>query len=118
MKIRPIRTEADYKAALTIVSRLVELDPAIDTPEGEQLDKLTTLIQAYEMKDIYAQIHRHTKARKLLPKKQAYSIHRDLLYFTSKIRLLAQEGKYIHPFPIPLDSSIVALSKDITQSKA
>ena len=50
MEIRPIRTEADYKAALKVVSRLVELDPDIDTPEGDQLDILTTLIQAYEAK--------------------------------------------------------------------
>ena len=50
MEIRPIRTEADYKAALKTVSRLVELDPDIDTPEGDQLDILTTLIQAYEAK--------------------------------------------------------------------
>lgn len=50
MEIRPIRTEADYKATLKVVSRLVELDPEIDTPEGDQLDVLTTLIQAYEAK--------------------------------------------------------------------
>lgn len=50
MEIRPIRTEVDYKAALKVVSRLVELDPDIDTPEGDQLDVLTTLIQAYEAK--------------------------------------------------------------------
>lgn len=51
MEIRPIRTEADYKAALKVVSRLVELDPDIDTPEGDQLDVLATLIQAYEAKN-------------------------------------------------------------------
>ncbi|WP_298052901.1 helix-turn-helix domain-containing protein [uncultured Paenalcaligenes sp.] len=51
MEIRPIRTEADYKAALKVVSRLVELDPDIDTPEGDQLDVLATLIQVYEAKN-------------------------------------------------------------------
>lgn len=51
MEIRPIRTESDYKAALKVVSRLVELDPDIDTPEGDQLDVLTILIQAYEAKN-------------------------------------------------------------------
>lgn len=50
MEIRPIRTEADYQAALKVVSHLIELDPDIDTPEGDQLDVLTTLIQAYEAK--------------------------------------------------------------------
>lgn len=50
MNIRPIRTEADYKAALEIASELVEKDPAPDTADGDYLDIITTLIQAYEAK--------------------------------------------------------------------
>lgn len=50
MEIRPIRTEADYKAALKDASRLIEHGPDIGTPEGDRLDILTTLIQAYETK--------------------------------------------------------------------
>lgn len=50
MDIRPIRTEADYKAALKKVSKLIELDPDINTPKGDQLDVITTLIEAYEAK--------------------------------------------------------------------
>lgn len=48
--IRPIRTAADYKSALEIISHLVEIDPDIGTPEGDRLDVLTTLVQAYEAK--------------------------------------------------------------------
>lgn len=48
MEIRPIRTEADYKASLKEASRLMEHDPDIGTPDGDRLDVLTTLIQAYE----------------------------------------------------------------------
>lgn len=50
MEVCPIRAEADYKAALKMASRLIELDPNIDTPKGDQLDVLTKLIQAYEAK--------------------------------------------------------------------
>lgn len=50
MKIRPIRTEADYKTALRKVSPLIDLDPAPDSPEGEYLEVLSTLIEAYEAK--------------------------------------------------------------------
>lgn len=50
MNIRPIRTEDDYKAALREVSPLIDLDPHPDTPEGQRLDVLVTLIQAYEAK--------------------------------------------------------------------
>ena len=51
MQIRPIRTESDYKNALKQVSRLIELDPDINSAEGEQLEVLSTLIQAYETKN-------------------------------------------------------------------
>ena len=46
--IRPIRTEADYRATLREVSALVDQDPAPDSPEGERLDVLATLVQAWE----------------------------------------------------------------------
>jgi len=50
MEIKAIRTEADYLAALGEVSALIDLDPAADSPEGERLDILGTLVQAYEAK--------------------------------------------------------------------
>ena len=46
--VRPIKTEADYEAALAEVEVL--LDAASDTPEADRLDVLVTLIQAYEAK--------------------------------------------------------------------
>lgn len=46
MRIRPIRTKADYRAALKEVERLWNADPG--TPEGDIADVLTTLIEAYE----------------------------------------------------------------------
>jgi HTH-type transcriptional regulator/antitoxin HigA len=48
MDIKPIRTEADYKAALKEVSALMESDPALGTPDGDRLDVLVTLVQAFE----------------------------------------------------------------------
>lgn len=48
MHIRPIRTEADYQASLREASRLMENDPEADTADGDRLDVLVTLIQAYE----------------------------------------------------------------------
>ncbi|GAA4325091.1 DNA-binding protein [Pigmentiphaga soli] len=50
MEIRPIYTEADYRAALKEISRLMESDPALGTPDGDRLDVLATLVQAYEAK--------------------------------------------------------------------
>ena len=50
MEVNAIRTEADYLAALEQVSALIDLDPAPETPEGERLDVMGTLVQAYEAK--------------------------------------------------------------------
>jgi HTH-type transcriptional regulator/antitoxin HigA len=50
MEIKAIRTEVDYLAALQEVSTLIDLDPAVDSPEGERLDVLGTLVQSYEAK--------------------------------------------------------------------
>lgn len=46
MDIKPIRTKADYRAALKEIETLMNAGP--DTPEGERLDVLATLVEAYE----------------------------------------------------------------------
>ena len=51
MDIQPIRTKADHKAALKLVSKLVDLDPAPRTPDGDMLDVMSTLVAAYEAKN-------------------------------------------------------------------
>ncbi len=48
MNIRPINTEADYRAALKDVESLMMAK--VNSPEGDRLDVLTTLIEAYEAK--------------------------------------------------------------------
>lgn len=48
MDISPIRTEHDYRQVLRQLSRLVDLDPAFGTADGDMLDVLSTLVQAYE----------------------------------------------------------------------
>jgi len=46
MEIKPIKTEEDYMATLSEIERL--FDAAPDTPEGDRLEVLTTLLEAYE----------------------------------------------------------------------
>ena len=46
MEIRPIRTKSDYQSALKDVEVLMSAE--FGTPEGDKLDVLVTLIQAYE----------------------------------------------------------------------
>ena len=47
-EMKPIRTEADYEAALEEVAAL--WGAACDTPKGDRLDVLATLIDVYEAK--------------------------------------------------------------------
>jgi HTH-type transcriptional regulator/antitoxin HigA len=48
MEIKPIRTEADYRATLKEVETLMRAEAG--TAEGERLDVLATLVEAYERK--------------------------------------------------------------------
>lgn len=49
MEIRPIKNDADYEAALAEIDRLMNAEP--DTPEGDRLDVLATLVEAYEARN-------------------------------------------------------------------
>lgn len=45
--VYPVRNHSDYEAALAEIERLMSAAPG--TREGDRLDVLTTLVQAYEM---------------------------------------------------------------------
>ena len=49
MDIQPIKTEPDYEAALQEIERL--WDSPYGSPEGDKLDVLVTLVEAYEEKN-------------------------------------------------------------------
>ena len=46
MEIRPIRSQADYDAAVAEIERLWNADPGTD--DGDKLDILATLVEKYE----------------------------------------------------------------------
>ncbi len=48
MEIKPIKIEVDYEAALKEIDHIMDAKP--DTPEGDRLDVLTTLVEAWEQK--------------------------------------------------------------------
>lgn len=48
MDIKPIKNDQDHAAALGEIELLFDAEP--DTPEGDRLDVLTTLVEAYEQK--------------------------------------------------------------------
>jgi HTH-type transcriptional regulator / antitoxin HigA len=96
-EIKPIRTEADYQAALAEVERLWGAKSG--TPKGDRLDVLATLIEVYEerrypmdppdpieaikfrmeqqgltRKDLEAMIGTRTRITEVLSRKRALSI--------------------------------------------
>ena len=46
MEIKPIKTEKDYDAALKEIEKLLDAEPG--TEEGDRLEILSTLVEAYE----------------------------------------------------------------------
>ncbi len=48
MNIKPIRTKTDYRAALREIEKV--MTATAGSPEGERLDVLATLVEAYERK--------------------------------------------------------------------
>ncbi|HZG22428.1 MAG TPA: hypothetical protein VE092_20650 [Herbaspirillum sp.] len=48
MEIKPIKTKADYRATLVEIDGL--MSARRNTPEGDRLDVLVTLVEAYEAK--------------------------------------------------------------------
>lgn len=47
--IRPIRTKSDYRVALREIERHWDAEPG--TPQGDRIDVLVTLVEAYEAKN-------------------------------------------------------------------
>ncbi len=60
MKIKPIKSDAKYHATLKEVESLMSAEP--NSPEGEKLDTLVTLIEAYEHKYFPLDLPDHVEA--------------------------------------------------------
>lgn len=48
--LKPIQTEAEYRAALQLVAPYFESEPEIGSDAGLHFEAMVTLIQAYEVK--------------------------------------------------------------------
>ncbi|OED42078.1 DNA-binding protein [Chromatiales bacterium (ex Bugula neritina AB1)] len=50
MNIKPVRTAKDHKAALARIAELMDASP--DSPQEDELDVLTTLVETWEAREI------------------------------------------------------------------
>ena len=72
ISIKPIKTEADYRTALKEVESLMTAGP--DTPEGERLDVLVTLIEAYEREHYPLELPDPIEAIKFVMEQRALTV--------------------------------------------
>ncbi|MDP4530030.1 transcriptional regulator [Alkalimonas delamerensis] len=72
MEIKPIKNDADYRAALQEVEALMLAAP--DTAEGEKLDVLVTLIEAYEAKHFPMELPDPVEAIKFEMERKSLSV--------------------------------------------
>lgn len=75
MQIKAIRTKADYRAALKEIESL--MGARRNSPEGERLDVLVTLVEAYERKQFPLELPDPIEAIKFAMDQQGLSV-RDL----------------------------------------
>ena len=81
MNIFPIKTEADYQAALAEIETL--MDAEMNTPEGDKLDILATLIESYEAKHFPIEAPNPIEAIKFRMEQQGLSLNDLTVYFGS-----------------------------------
>lgn len=72
MDIKPIKTKADYKAALKVVEGL--MSARANTPDGDRLDVLATLIEAYERQHFPMQLPDAVEAIKFRMEQQGLTV--------------------------------------------
>ena len=72
MEIKPVRTKAGYKSALKEIESL--MGARRDSPEGERLDVLVTLVEAYELKHVPLELPDPVEAIKFAMDQQGLSV--------------------------------------------
>jgi len=99
IKINPIKSQADYEAALEHVSDL--MDAKANTPEGDELDVLTTLIEAYEAK--HHPINAPNPVEAILFRMDQYGLKdKDLIPFIGQSGRVSEVLNYRRKLTLPM----------------
>jgi HTH-type transcriptional regulator / antitoxin HigA len=81
MDIKPIRTKRDYEAALKEIERL--MGAKRNSPEGDRLDVLVTLVEAYEARHFPLELPDPVEAIKFAMEQRNLSV-RDLVPYIGR----------------------------------
>ncbi len=99
MNIKPIKLEADYEAALKRVAEL--MDAEVNTPEGDELDVLVTLIEAYELK--YFPIDAPNPIEAILFRMDQYGLKdKDLIPYIGQSGRVSEVLNYSRKLTLPM----------------
>jgi HTH-type transcriptional regulator/antitoxin HigA len=99
MDIKPIRTEADYQAALREVESLMTAD--FGTPEGDRLDVLATLVEAYEAKHFPMEVADPVEAIKFQMDRKGLTV-KDLEPTIGRSNRVYEVLNRIRPLTLPM----------------
>jgi HTH-type transcriptional regulator / antitoxin HigA len=101
MDIRPIRTEAERAAALEEIAALMASDPEPGTPEGDKLDILATLFQAYEGTHFPIEAADPVEAIKFRMDQQGLTVH-DLVPMIGRLNRVQEVLARRRPLTMPM----------------
>jgi HTH-type transcriptional regulator / antitoxin HigA len=101
MDIRPIRTAADHTAALEEIAALMASDPELGTPEGDKLDVLATLVQAYEGAHFPIEAADPIEAIKFRMDQQGLTVH-DLVPMIGRLNRVYEVLARRRPLTMPM----------------
>jgi HTH-type transcriptional regulator/antitoxin HigA len=99
MDIKPIRTDADYHAALREVESLMTAE--FGTPEGDRLDVLATLVEAYEAKHFPMEVADPVEAIKFQMDQKGLTV-KDLEPMIGRSNRVYEVLNRIRPLTLPM----------------
>lgn len=115
MNIFPIKNDTDYQSALTEIDKL--MDAEINTPDGDALDILVTLVESYEAKQFPIAAPTSINAIKFRMEQQGLGLNDLTIYFGTiekvkaffdgRVQLTLETIRKLHQgLNIPLESLI------------
>lgn len=99
MNIKPIKTEADYEAALE--RTMILMDAGLNSPEGDELDIMGTLIESYESK--YFAINTPNPIEAIRFRMDQYGLKdKDLVPFIGRTGRVSEVLNYHRKLTLPM----------------
>lgn len=99
MEIKPIRNEADYRTALADIESL--MNAKFGTPDGDRLDVLATLVEAYEARHYPMETADPIEAIKFEMERRGLTV-KDLAPMIGKPNRVYEILNYTRPLTLPM----------------